>query len=284
LVMERMYGIPISQIDALRKAGVNIPQLAKDGVTLFFTQVFRDGFFHADMHPGNIQVSTSPATFGRYVSLDFGIVGTLTQVDKDYLAQNFTAFFRRDYKRVAELHIESGWVPENTRVDELEAAIRAVCEPYFDRPLKEISLGMVLLRLFQTSRRFQVEIQPQLVLLQKTLLNIEGLGRQLDPELDLWSTAKPFLEKWMLEQMGPQKFWEQLKTEAPRFAKLIPELPRLVHAYLQRDHSADRTELMRLLEAQRQTHQTLQAILLLALGFMAGIVITAMLGVWSLSN
>ena len=198
LVMERMYGIPISHTEALRKAGVNIPQLAKDGVTLFFTQVFRDGFFHADMHPGNIQVSTDPATFGRYVSLDFGIVGTLTEVDKDYLAQNFTAFFRRDYKRVAELHIESGWVPEQTRVDELEAAIRAVCEPYFDRPLKEISLGMVLLRLFQTSRRFQVEIQPQLVLLQKTLLNIEGLGRQLDPDLDLWSTAKPFLEKWML--------------------------------------------------------------------------------------
>ena len=245
LVMERMYGIPISHTEALRKAGVNIPQLAKDGVTLFFTQVFRDGFFHADMHPGNIQVSTDPATFGRYVSLDFGIVGTLTEVDKDYLAQNFTAFFRRDYKRVAELHIESGWVPEQTRVDELEAAIRAVCEPYFDRPLKEISLGMVLLRLFQTSRRFQVEIQPQLVLLQKTLLNIEGLGRQLDPDLDLWSTAKPFLEKWMLEQMGPQKFWQQLKIEAPRFAKLIPEIPRLVHAYLQRDQMAERDELIR---------------------------------------
>lgn len=284
LVMERMYGIPISHTEALRKAGVNIPQLAKDGVTLFFTQVFRDGFFHADMHPGNIQVSTDSATFGRYVSLDFGIVGTLTEVDKDYLAQNFTAFFRRDYKRVAELHIESGWVPEQTRVDELEAAIRAVCEPYFDRPLKEISLGMVLLRLFQTSRRFQVEIQPQLVLLQKTLLNIEGLGRQLDPDLDLWSTAKPFLEKWMLEQMGPQKFWQQLKIEAPRFAKLIPEIPRLVHAYLQRDPMAERDELIRLIEAQRRTNQNLQAILLLVLGFMAGIVITATLGVWSLAG
>ena len=284
LVMERMYGIPISHTEALRKAGVNIPQLAKDGVTLFFTQVFRDGFFHADMHPGNIQVSTDPATFGRYVSLDFGIVGTLTEVDKDYLAQNFTAFFRRDYKRVAELHIESGWVPEQTRVDELEAAIRAVCEPYFDRPLKEISLGMVLLRLFQTSRRFQVEIQPQLVLLQKTLLNIEGLGRQLDPDLDLWSTAKPFLEKWMLEQMGPQKFWQQLKIEAPRFAKLIPEIPRLVHAYLQRDQMAERDELIRLIEAQRRTYQNLQALLLVVLGFMAGIVITATLGVWSLAG
>jgi ubiquinone biosynthesis protein len=193
IVMERMNGIPISQVDRLREAGVDIPQLARDGVTIFFTQVFRDGFFHADMHPGNIQVSIDPATFGRYVSLDFGIVGTLTEFDKEYLAQNFTAFFRRDYKRVAELHIESGWVPPQTRIDELEAAIRAVCEPYFDRPLREISLGMVLMRLFQTSRRFQVEIQPQLVLLQKTLLNIEGLGRQLDPELDLWSTAKPFL-------------------------------------------------------------------------------------------
>lgn len=167
IVMERMKGVPISQIDQLRAAGVDIPKLARDGVTIFFTQVFRDGFFHADMHPGNIQVSLEPATFGRYISLDFGIVGTLTETDKEYLAQNFTAFFRRDYKRVAELHIESGWVPSDTRVDELESAIRAVCEPYFDRPLKEISLGLVLMRLFQTSRRFNVEIQPQLVLLQK---------------------------------------------------------------------------------------------------------------------
>ena len=194
IVMERMHGVPISQVEKLREAGVDIPKLARDGVTLFFTQVFRDGFFHADMHPGNIQVSVAPATFGRYISLDFGIVGTLTEVDKEYLAQNFTAFFRRDYKRVAELHIESGWVPSGTRVDELESAIRSVCEPFFDRPLKEISLGLVLMRLFQTSRRFQVEIQPQLVLLQKTLLNIEGLGRQLDPELDLWNSAKPVLE------------------------------------------------------------------------------------------
>jgi ubiquinone biosynthesis protein len=173
IVMERMKGIPISQVDRLREAGVDIPKLARDGVTIFFTQVFRDGFFHADMHPGNIQVSVAPETFGRYISLDFGIVGTLTESDKEYLAQNFTAFFRRDYKRVAELHIESGWVPAATRVDELESAIRSVCEPYFDRPLKELSLGLVLMRLFQTSRRFQVEIQPQLVLLQKTLLNIE---------------------------------------------------------------------------------------------------------------
>jgi len=200
------------------------------------------------------------------------------------LAQNFTAFFRRDYKRVAELHIESGWVPAHTRVDELESAIRAVCEPYFDRPLKEISLGMVLMRLFQTSRRFQVEIQPQLVLLQKTLLNIEGLGRQLDPDLDLWSTAKPFLEKWMLEQVGPQRLWQQLKFEAPRFAKMLPQLPRLVYAYLQRDPEQERKQLLELLQAQRKTNQTLQTILLLALGFFAGIVITAVLGVMSVTN
>jgi len=284
IVMERMHGIPISHVDALRQAGVDIPKLARDGVTIFFTQVFRDGFFHADMHPGNIQVSLAPATFGRYVSLDFGIVGTLTEFDKEYLAQNFTAFFRRDYQRVAELHIESGWVPAQTRVDELESAIRAVCEPYFDRPLKEISLGMVLMRLFQTSRRFQVEIQPQLVLLQKTLLNIEGLGRQLDPELDLWSTAKPFLEKWMLEQIGPQRLWKQLKDEAPRLAKMLPELPRLVHAFLQRDKDEERRQLMELIQMQQRTNRTLQAILLLALGFFAGMVITALLGVWSLAG
>jgi len=224
MVMQRMDGVPISQVQRLRDAGVDMKKLARDGVTIFFTQVFRDGFFHADMHPGNIQVSLDPATFGRYISLDFGIVGTLTEVDKEYLAQNFSAFFQRDYKRVAELHIESGWVPPQTRVDELESAIRACCEPYFDRPLKEISLGMVLMRLFQTSRRFHVEIQPQLVLLQKTLLNIEGLGRELDPELDLWSTAKPFLETWMLEQVGPEKLLEQLKAEAPTYAKLLPGL------------------------------------------------------------
>ena len=272
IVMERMDGVPINQVERLREAGVDIPQLARDGVTLFFTQVFRDGFFHADMHPGNIQVSLDPATFGRYVSLDFGIVGTLTEFDKEYLAQNFTAFFRRDYKRVAELHVESGWVPAETRIDELEAAIRAVCEPYFDRPLKEISLGMVLMRLFQTSRRFHVEIQPQLVLLQKTLLNIEGLGRQLDPDLDLWSTAKPFLEKWMMDQVGPQKLWAQLKSEAPRYAKLLPELPRLVHDFLRHRQSAPPTDLQRLIEAQMRTQRLLFRILWGGLGFILGLI------------
>ncbi len=273
IVMERMNGVPISQIDRLRQAGVDIPKLARDGVTIFFTQVFRDGFFHADMHPGNIQVSLDPATFGRYVSLDFGIVGTLTEYDKEYLAQNFTAFFRRDYKRVAELHVESGWVPADTRVDELESAIRAVCEPYFDRPLKEISLGMVLMRLFQTSRRFNVEIQPQLVLLQKTLLNIEGLGRQLDPELDLWSTAKPFLEKWMIDQVGPKKLWNQLVAEAPRYAKLLPELPRLVHDFLKHRQNDGQGQLQLLIEEQRRTNRLLQRLLWCGVGFLLGLVV-----------
>ena len=271
IVMERMHGIPISQVARLREAGVDIPKLARDGVTLFFTQVFRDGFFHADMHPGNIQVSVEPSTFGRYISLDFGIVGTLTGSDKEYLAQNFTAFFRRDYKRVAELHIESGWVPPGTRVDELEGAVRTVCEPYFDRPLKEISLGMVLMRLFQTSRRFHVEIQPQLVLLQKTLLNIEGLGRDLDPDLDLWHTAKPFLEKWMIEQLGPQKLLDQLKEEAPRYAKLIPELPRLLHDFLKQQPDGLRRELSELLAEQKRTNRLLQSLVYGGIGFALGL-------------
>ena len=273
IVMERMVGIPISHTDALREAGVDIPKLARDGVTLFFTQVFRDGFFHADMHPGNIQVSVAPDTFGRYISLDFGIVGTLTEIDKEYLAQNFTAFFRRDYKRVAELHVESGWVPAETRIDELESAIRAVCEPYFDRPLKEISLGMVLLRLFQTSRRFQVEIQPQLVLLQKTLLNVEGLGRQLDPELDLWNSAKPFLEKWMLEQVGPQKLLNQLKDQAPRYATLLPELPRLLHDFLKNRPSNAQRQIEELLAEQKRTNRLLQGLIYGGLGFAAGLLV-----------
>jgi ubiquinone biosynthesis protein len=271
IVMERMNGVPIAQLDRLRAAGVDIPKLARDGVTIFFTQVFRDGFFHADMHPGNIQVSLAPETFGRYISLDFGIIGTLTESDKEYLAQNFVAFFRRDYKRVAELHLESGWVPEGTRIDELEAAIRTVCEPYFDRPLKEISLGMVLMRLFQTSRRFHVEIQPQLVLLQKTLLNIEGLGRQLDPELDLWHTAKPFLEKWMVDQIGPKKLFQQLRAEAPRYAKLLPQLPRLLHEYLENRAPDHRRELLELLAAQKRTNRLLQAIIYGGMGFVLGL-------------
>jgi ubiquinone biosynthesis protein len=276
MVMQRMKGVPINQTQTLRDAGVDFKKLARDGVTIFFTQVFRDGFFHADMHPGNIQVSLEPETFGRYILLDFGIIGSLTEVDKEYLAQNFTAFFRRDYKRVAELHIESGWVPKETRVDELESAIRAVCEPYFDRPLKEISLGLVLMRLFQTSRRFHVEIQPQLVLLQKTLLNIEGLGRDLDPDLDLWNTAKPFLEKWMLEQIGPQKLLEELKNQAPQYAKLLPELPALFANYLKHTSSNNDAEsqiLKDLLNEQRRTNKLLQRLMYAGFGFIVGLIV-----------
>ncbi len=270
IVMERMYGVPISQTQRLIEAGVDIPKLARDGVTIFFTQVFRDGFFHADMHPGNIQVSIAPATFGRYVALDFGIVGTLSESDKQYLAHNFIAFFQRDYKRVAELHLESGWVPAGTRIDQLEGAIRAVCEPHFDRPLKDISLGQVLLRLFQTSRRFNVEIQPQLVLLQKTLLNVEGLGRQLDPELDLWNTAKPFLERWMNEQVGWRGLLEHMKKEAPRYVELLPQLPRLLHQALQARPTPDPRMLESLLLERRRSRRRLYGVTWGAIGFGAG--------------
>ena len=266
MVMERMYGIPISQVDELRNAGVDIPKLARNGVEIFYTQVFRDGFFHADMHPGNVQVATN----GQYIALDFGIMGTLTDTDKRYLAQNFIAFFRRDYKRVAEVHIESGWAPKDTRVDELESAIRAVCEPIFDRPLREVSFGRVLLRLFQTSRRFGIEVQPQLVLLQKTLLNVEGLGLQLDPELDLWKTAKPWLERWMSEQVGWRGFLKSLRAEAPNYATVLPQLPRLLHRYLTND-AANRNDemLQKILEQHKRYNTLLTLISLMLLGLIA---------------
>jgi ubiquinone biosynthesis protein len=225
MVMQRVKGTPISQVTALREQGVDIPRLARVGVEIFFTQVFRDGYFHADMHPGNIFVGSD----GRYIAVDFGIMGTLTDEDKNYLAQNFLAFFRRDYKRVAEAHVEAGWAPKDTRVDDFETAIRAVCEPIFDKPLKEISFSRVLLRLFQTSRQFNVEIQPQLVMLQKTLLNIEGLGRDLDPDLDLWTTAKPYLENWMSEQLGLRGLTRRLGKEASSWAVMLPQFPRLLH-------------------------------------------------------
>ncbi|QEY26128.1 ubiquinone biosynthesis regulatory protein kinase UbiB [Neisseria zalophi] len=225
LTIEWMDGTPVSDIAALKAKNIDLSTLARYGVEIFFTQVFRHGFFHADMHPGNILVADD----GRYIALDFGIVGSLTDYDRRYLAINFLAFFNRDYHRVAMAHIESGWVPQETRAEELEAAVRTVCEPIFNKPLSQISFGLVLMRLFETSRRFNVEIQPQLVLLQKTLLNIEGLGRQLDPDLDLWATAKPFLTQWMGEQVGPKAFWNNLKNEAPDWAQILPALPRKIN-------------------------------------------------------
>ena len=264
IVMQRISGTPISQVDRLREQGVDIPKLAQAGVEIFFTQVFRDGFFHADMHPGNIFVSPQ----GKYLAVDFGIMGTLTDVDKNYLAQNFLAFFQRDYKRVAQAHIEAGWAPPDTRVDEFEAAIRSVCEPIFDRPLKEISFGKVLLRLFQTSRRFNVEVQPQLVLLQKTLLNVEGLGRDLDPDLDLWKTAKPYLERWMSEQLGWRSLLNQVKREAPNWASLLPQLPRLFHRSLENDASRLLAERLRMLTLEQQRQSKFLALIALLLGGM----------------
>lgn len=265
MVMERMHGIPISQSDMLRAQGTSLPALSRAGVEIFFTQVFRDGFFHADMHPGNILVHRD----GRYIALDFGIMGTLNEEDKNYLAQNFLAFFKRDYRRVALAHIEAGWVPAKTRVDEFEAAIRTVCEPIFDKPLKDISFGKTLLRLFQTARRFEMEVQPQLVLLQKTLLNIEGLGRQLDPDLDLWKTAKPFLERWMDEQMGWRALVKGLKDEAPNLAGTLPQLPRLIHKALsetERQQRVERESIEQLRNTQRKQGRLLIVCALLLIG------------------
>lgn len=228
MVMERIHGVQISDIEGLHRAGVDMKVLAERGTEIFFTQVFRDSFFHADMHPGNVFVDVSDPANPRYVAVDFGIMGSLNPVDHRYLADNFMAFFNRDYRRVAELHVESGWVPADTRIDEFESAMRTVCEPIFERPLGEISLGALLMRLFQTGRRFDMEIQPQLVLLQKTLLAIEGLGRQLYPELDLWDTGKPYLERWMRDQVGPAAFLKKTRQELPHMAETLPTLPRRI--------------------------------------------------------
>ena len=239
LVMERIYGIPVGDIAELRRRGVDMKKLSERGVVVFFTQVFRDSFFHADTHPGNIFINAEDPADPRYIAVDFGIIGTLSPTDQHYLADNFLAFFQRDYRRVAELHIESGWVPAETRVDEFESAIRTVSEPIFDRPLKDISFGGFLLTLFQTARRFNMEVQPQLVLLQKTLLNIEGLGRQLDPDLDLWKTAKPFLESWMRDRVGPWSVLRRIKYYIPRWADQTPDLPNLVYGLLRKANTGD---------------------------------------------
>ncbi len=227
MVMERIHGIIISRIDELRACGANFAKLAEYGVEIFFTQVFRHNFFHADMHPGNIFVQVDDPENPRYAAVDFGIVGTLQPRDQHYLAENFLAFFDRDYARVAALHVESGWVPAGTRVDELESAVRTVCEPIFNKPLKEISFAQVLLRLFETARRFDMQIQPQLILLQKTLLNIEGLGRQLYPELDLWKTAQPILRAWMRERLSPLAILKRLRTQAPDTVEALKQVPQL---------------------------------------------------------
>jgi ubiquinone biosynthesis protein len=232
LTMERIYGIPISDVVKLKASGANIKRLAENGVGIFFTQVFRHNFFHADMHPGNVFVDVTDPERPRYIAVDFGIIGSLDEVDQQYLAENFLAFFRRDYRRVATLHIESGWVPAATRVDELEAAVRAVCEPIFNKPLKEISFGLVLLRLFETAREFHMEVQPQLVLLQKTLLAIEGLGRQLYPELDLWSTAKPVLEDWMRERKDPRAQLKRFVTLLPQLGEDLLALPEILNRFV----------------------------------------------------
>jgi len=272
MVMERMTGIPIAQVDRLREAGIDIPRLARAGVELFFTQVFRDAYFHADMHPGNIFVATEPPHHGKYIAVDFGIMGTLSERDQGYLAQNFLAFFRRDYHRVATAHLESGWVPPDTRVDELEAEIRVVLEPAFDRPLSEISLGRVLLQLFRASRRFNVEIQPQLVLLQKTLLNVEGLGRQLDPNLDLWVTALPYLERWMNDRIGLPALKRRLLAEAPYIAAALPELPRLIHQRLMAPAAAG-DEAIKALAAAQRVRNGLLAVVALLLAAVAGLLL-----------
>jgi ubiquinone biosynthesis protein len=232
MVMERIEGIPIGDMDALRAAGTNFEEISRRGVEIFFSQVFKYNFFHADMHPGNIFVDVRNPDKPKYMAVDFGIMGSLSPSDKRYLAENFMAFFERDYFRVAQLHVDSGWVPEGTRVDEFESAIRTVCEPIFERPLKDISFGQLLLRLFQTARRFDMQVQPQLVLLQKTLLNIEGLGRMLYDELDLWVTAKPFLENWMKDQVGHRALINQLKHELPLWGEKLPQLPLLAHKAL----------------------------------------------------
>ncbi|MGL5742654.1 MAG: ubiquinone biosynthesis regulatory protein kinase UbiB [Legionella sp.] len=233
MVLERIHGIPVADLDSLHAHGVDIKKLAERGVEIFFTQVFRDCFFHADMHPGNIFVSYKNPKDPQYICIDFGIMGTLNDNDKRYLAENLLAFFNRDYRRVAQLHVESGWVARETRIDEFESSIRTVCEPIFEKPLKDISFAQVVLRLFQVARRFHMEVQPQLVLLQKTLLAVEGLGRQLYPDLDLWATAKPCLEKWVRDQIGPKAFFTQLKQNLPFFAEQLPHMPKLIFDFLE---------------------------------------------------
>ncbi len=270
MVMERIDAIPVNDLEAIRAAGLDIPQLGRNGVEVFFTQVFRDGFFHADMHPGNIFVARD----GRYCGIDYGIMGTLSDADKNYLALNFIAFFNRDYRAVAQAHLDAGWIPPGTRVDDFEGAIRAVCEPIFDKPLREIYFGRVLMRLFEVSRRYRMDVQPQLVLLYKTLLQVEGLGRHLDPDLDLRRTAQPILARWMNEQVGPKGLWKRLRREAPQWSKLLPELPRLAHKILSDDAPGRLERAILLLErSQRRQSRILLAIAVILFAMVAGVIV-----------
>lgn len=268
LVLERIDAIAVNDVAALNARGIDLARLAADGVKIFFTQVFRDGYFHADMHPGNIFVLPN----GIYSGVDFGIMGTLSDADKNYLARNFAAFFERDYKAVAVAHIEAGWVPKDTRVDEFESAIRSVCEPIFDKPLNEIYFGKVLLRLFEVSRRFHMQIQPQLVLLQKTLLQVEGLGRQLYPALDLRPVAQPILKRWMDEQLGWRGVAKQLRKEGPTWAASIPALPRLVHRALENDPSERLKAIETAIDRVNKT-QRFQSMVLLIMTLIGGLIV-----------
>ena len=279
ITMERMEGIPISQIDRLQEKGFDLKKLSQNGVDIFLTQVFDHAFFHADMHPGNILISTMPESWGKFIALDLGIVGMLDDLDREYLSKNFIAFFRRDYHLVAQTHIECGWAPPETRAVELEAAIRTCCEPVFDRPLKDFSFGLVLMRLFQTSRRFNIEIQPQLILLQNTMLNIEGLGRQLDPDLDLWKTAKPFLENWMKRQPDIRSLIQRIKMESISYSRILPRLPLLIQQALEKNAlGAPQTDrqtklLEELIDRQNQRQKSLHQFAWLAIGIGTGAVL-----------
>lgn len=278
MVMERIYGIPVSDNTALEAQDTDMELLAKRGVEVFFTQVFRDSFFHADMHPGNIFVSREHPRNPKFIGIDCGIVGTLNREDKRYLAENFVAFFNRDYRQVAQLHVDSGWVPADTSIEEFESAIRTVCEPIFQKPLAEISFGQVLMNLFNTARRFDMQVQPQLVLLQKTLLYIEGLGRQLYPQLDLWKTAKPFLEDWVKQQMGPWALLRQIKENLPFWAEKLPEMPTLLHSYLQQQPKQQHQLLQQMQLLQLRQHQQGQQLKLAVLasgGFIAAALLLA---------
>ncbi len=236
--MERIHGIPVSETDRLQAAGVDMKQLAHNGTEIFFTQAFRDGFFHADMHPGNLFITED----GQYRAVDFGIMGSLGEADKRYLAENFLGFFNRDYRAVAEAHLRAGWIPRDTRVEDFEAAIRAVCEPIFAKPIKDISFGRLLMNLFRTARRFNMEVQPQLVLLEKTMFQIEGLGRKLYPDLDLWESAKPYLDDWMREQLGPRAFIRSVRKEMPKLWQLLPEIPGMANEILRREYHGERRQ------------------------------------------